>query len=193
MTRATAAPQLEKDDVFVFFPPGGGGHGDPLDRDPRAVLTDVESGGVTIEGARRHYGVVVAAGRIDAEATAEARAAIRRERLGEEPSFDHWGMLSEAVTLRKLGPGLEVASVAGREAVRCVRCGHPVGGADGDPLAGALHRAVPLRVAGPWIALRHDGDSPNFQLVEALCPGCGTLLDVEERLARDAAILAPSA
>ncbi len=38
---------------------GGGGFGDPLEREPERVLVDVRDGYVTIEGAAREYGVVV--------------------------------------------------------------------------------------------------------------------------------------
>lgn len=37
----------------------GGGYGDPLDRDPAAVLGDVLDGYVSIEGAREDYSVVI--------------------------------------------------------------------------------------------------------------------------------------
>jgi len=39
--------------------PGGGGYGDPFERDPQRVLADVVAGYVTPEAARRDYGVVV--------------------------------------------------------------------------------------------------------------------------------------
>jgi N-methylhydantoinase B len=39
--------------------PGGGGYGDPFERDPRAVLDDVLNGYVSLEAARREYGVVI--------------------------------------------------------------------------------------------------------------------------------------
>ena len=39
--------------------PGGGGYGDPFTRDPEAVLWDVIEGYVSVEGARRDYGVVI--------------------------------------------------------------------------------------------------------------------------------------
>ncbi len=38
---------------------GGGGWGDPLDRDPQAVLDDVLDEYVSVEGASRDYGVVL--------------------------------------------------------------------------------------------------------------------------------------
>ena len=54
---------------------GAGGFGPPGERDPEAVRRDVESALVSVEGARRDYGVVFAAdGSVDTEATARLRA-----------------------------------------------------------------------------------------------------------------------
>ena len=44
-----------------------------------------------------------------------------------------------------------------------------------------LEATAPLAKAGPWIALRWGGDSPNFSLAEIACPGCGTLQSVSEQ------------
>ena len=38
----------------------------------------------------------------------------------------------------------------------------------------------PMGRAGPWVALRHGGDGPNFVLVETYCAVCGRLADVSE-------------
>jgi N-methylhydantoinase B len=46
-------------DTFTRPSAGGGGFGDPLGRDPEAVLEDVVDGYVTVERARKDYGVVV--------------------------------------------------------------------------------------------------------------------------------------
>jgi len=48
-----------------------GSYGDPLDRDPAAVLGDVLDGYVSIQGAREDYGVVITENSlsIDREAT----------------------------------------------------------------------------------------------------------------------------
>jgi N-methylhydantoinase B len=61
---------------------GGGGWGDPLDRDPAAVLDDVLDGYVSIDGARRGYGVVIREDTmtVDAAATEQLRAELARER-----------------------------------------------------------------------------------------------------------------
>lgn len=67
---------------------GGGGWGDPLDRDPQAVLDDVIDEYVSVEGARRDYGVVLTGSleqltlEVDAEATEKLRAERRNLRQG---------------------------------------------------------------------------------------------------------------
>lgn len=62
---------------------GGGGYGDPLDRDPEHVRLDTELGFVTPERAAADYGVIVdAAGRLDETATAKKRDQLRAARQG---------------------------------------------------------------------------------------------------------------
>ncbi|WP_232222545.1 hydantoinase B/oxoprolinase family protein [Paracoccus sphaerophysae] len=58
--------------------PGGGGYGDPYEREIARVVEDVRNGLVSIEGARRDYGVVItdpAALTVDEAETARLRAA----------------------------------------------------------------------------------------------------------------------
>jgi N-methylhydantoinase B/oxoprolinase/acetone carboxylase alpha subunit len=72
--------RLRAGDRVRLVSPSGGGYGDPLARDPRAVAADVREGFVSVESAERLYGVVIAAdGGVDEAATAAAR-----ERLGSE-------------------------------------------------------------------------------------------------------------
>lgn len=49
----------EPGDKVSFFSAGGGGYGDPFERDPKAVEQDVRYGYVSIEKAREDYGVVI--------------------------------------------------------------------------------------------------------------------------------------
>jgi len=67
---------------------GGGGWGDPLERPADAVLRDVVWGKVSVDGAREGYGVVVADGGVNTEATQALRAQLRAARPGEQPFFD---------------------------------------------------------------------------------------------------------
>ncbi len=50
---------MKPDSVVSMNPPGGGGYGDPLDREPCRVLDDVVNGYVSLAAALEVYGVVV--------------------------------------------------------------------------------------------------------------------------------------
>jgi N-methylhydantoinase B/oxoprolinase/acetone carboxylase alpha subunit len=64
--------------------PGGGGHGDPLNRPVEAVAADVAEGYVSREAAEIHYGVVAGPdGVVDGAATGTMRAARRRTPSGQ--------------------------------------------------------------------------------------------------------------
>jgi len=64
---------MRRGDVLRIETGGGGGYGHPFDRPPEKVLEDVLGGFVSADGAKRHYGVVVADGAIDEGATAKLR------------------------------------------------------------------------------------------------------------------------
>jgi N-methylhydantoinase B len=63
---------------LVLASSAGGGWGDPLDRDAEAVWRDVRDGVLGSDAAHGAYGVVLAAGGVDAEATKARRAEMRR-------------------------------------------------------------------------------------------------------------------
>jgi N-methylhydantoinase B len=65
-------------EVVYIHSPGGGGRGSPLDREPARVVLDVKRGYVSIDAARRDYGVVIADDQVDEAATAALRATMRR-------------------------------------------------------------------------------------------------------------------
>jgi N-methylhydantoinase B len=74
---------LRRDDVFRHEMAGGGGYGDPLDRDPAMVREDVLDEKITVPHAGSAYGVVFAADRgsiVDAAATAALRTDMRTRR-----------------------------------------------------------------------------------------------------------------
>jgi N-methylhydantoinase B len=84
---------IRQGDVFRHELPGGGGWGDPLERDPAAVLGDVRNGYVGLDRARLDYGVVIEPGtwRIDGRATSALQAEMRRNR--SDPAFVSRGVL----------------------------------------------------------------------------------------------------
>jgi N-methylhydantoinase B len=57
--RKVAAESMAKMDLVRLKTGGGGGYGNPLERDPAAVLSDVLDGYITVDAAKNDYGVVV--------------------------------------------------------------------------------------------------------------------------------------
>ncbi|MBV8911658.1 MAG: hydantoinase B/oxoprolinase family protein, partial [Acetobacteraceae bacterium] len=76
---------MRKGDVFRHEVAGAGGWGDPLARDPAAVLRDVRNEFVSLEAARRQYGVAIVDMQVDAAATEFLRAEMRAKRGWTEP------------------------------------------------------------------------------------------------------------
>ena len=76
-TMPMKAMHLKKGDVFRHISAGGGGYGDPQAREPELVLADVVAGKVSSGAARDVYGVVIEAGKVDVQATARRRSALK--------------------------------------------------------------------------------------------------------------------
>ena len=70
---------LKKGDVYRVIQAGAGGYGDPLERDPYAVLDDVEQEKLTLQHVREEYGVVIDSETLllDLRATEELRDQMR--------------------------------------------------------------------------------------------------------------------
>jgi N-methylhydantoinase B len=68
-------------DLVIMETSGGGGYGDPLDRDPAKVALDVAEGTISRAIAEAAYGVVFAAEAVDAVATRARRRALGAARV----------------------------------------------------------------------------------------------------------------
>jgi N-methylhydantoinase B len=99
--------KVESGDLLIADTWGGGGWGDPLERDPKAVAFDVEAGLVSIDGAKR-YGVVIKADfAVDEAATAALRKDIASKR-GPKKIFDRgFDTIEELKARCKAETGLE--------------------------------------------------------------------------------------
>ena len=181
---AYAVTSQRSTDVYRAVSMGGGGYGDPLDRDPRLVADDVERLLVSREWAARVYGVLLREGtlEIDAEATASRRQDVRDERrqaalangTPEVSAAVAWSperegvRLSEALFYFEDGDALHY---------RC-RCGCVLGSADTPAKSVAAMARFPVQRIGPEVnPHRINGD--RFELREFYCPSCFTLLEVE--------------
>ena len=74
--------ELQAGDVFVRETGGGGGYGDPLERDARMVVDDVLDRKISERSARADYGVVLSSNGLDFDdaATQSLRTKIKAER-----------------------------------------------------------------------------------------------------------------
>ena len=173
-------------DILRFYPPGGGGWGDPLDREEELVLKDFKNGVVTSEFAGKLYGVVLTkSGDIDLDMTKELRDSMRRERqqfkVVSWPLLDRYNMLenSDDLVVTPIGAYGEI-NRAGQ--LRCRKCGTIWFGSGA---VGVRQSIGPLSLARPWRALRWNGDSQRFSLSTLICPTCSTIIHVGEELKRE--------
>lgn len=162
--------ELEDGDVQYVRFMGGGGYGDPLDRDPELVLRDVLANLVTDGPAREIYGVVIAGEAVDVEATLVRRRELRADRLGRQVNG-----ADERSEVERTGKRLsEYLQRTAGDATQCTWCGAEVAPVDADWKDHAVLRRLPVERTGP-----HRTASGEFFLIEAFCPGCATLLDAE--------------
>jgi N-methylhydantoinase B len=169
-------------EVFMMTCPGGGGYGDPLEREPGAVALDVAAGIVSAAAARSAYGVVLdAGGNADGEATDEERERLREDRFARAQSpAQGWladGAGKDAAAL-DLG-AVEFHAEAG--IYRCTGCGEQLAPAEGNWKDHVPH------AQGPAVSLEERGLGETFKVhandavsvAEFFCPGCKGLLAVE--------------
>ena len=164
--------ELRPGDVVQYTWQGGGGYGDPLDRDPGLVRRDVALGIVSSGRAASVYGIVDG----DAE-TEEHREALRRRRLAgaEAPAVDGGGARGEPAG----GYGLQLvlARAASGLQIEC-RCGHVFCSPGENWKERAARRRLEDDALPPAIVV-HE----TLELVQYLCPSCGRQhsIDVQER------------
>jgi N-methylhydantoinase B len=178
---AYAITSQQRGDVYRAVAMGGGGYGDPIDRDPEHVRRDVDAMLVTEEWAERLYGVVVRDGAVLADATRVRRDAIRSERLraaGVDTAVirrpDDWDPTSEGVRLLE---ALFYDVRSGLAIHRC-RCGHILGPAERSYKELAALARYPVQHVGPEVD-PYDVGGGRFEVRESYCPNCATLLNVE--------------
>jgi N-methylhydantoinase B len=172
--------------VLMASSQGGGGFGDPLDRDPESVRTDVVDHLVSRVGALRDFAVVlIDAGTdddlddvtVDAAATHALRLARRRERLGGTAPLERdWTRIG-----RRLSTHFESVRRGSEEEVLCAHCGKRISGVGESIHAGLIlcEKGVGARFS---LSERYEG-SERFRIRHFYCPGCATQVDVQVAMA----------
>jgi N-methylhydantoinase B len=153
--------------AWEWVSPTAAGWGDPLLREPADVAADVEAGLMSGDDARRVYGVVIG----DAGATADARLAVRRSRLGGDEPGDP---VQPPAGAARAGELLHV--VDGRWWCN----GADLGPADGSWKAKAAHERLAFADLGPEFAAGGDAEMAAMITLHAwYCPVTGYRLDLE--------------
>jgi N-methylhydantoinase B len=169
--------KLQRNDVLEYTWQGGGGYGDPLDREPERVARDVARGWVSSEAARAFYGVVLEEGapQVDYAATETERESIRRKRLRNRADNFRPHLSSKKVkVIHPLGCALQLIEEEGKNYVLCEKCEHLLGPASENWKSQAARAIVPAESVGPLIQLHEE-----LEIREFSCPNCGTLLSLD--------------
>ena len=111
--------EVQAGDIVTFRTPGAGGFGDPMRRDAQAVIADVQAGFVTVQAAKRDYGVVLIDGRLDTEATADLRrTAGSNEGTVFGPERDAWDGVFAPAAMDRLNAALLTLPLSQRQTRR---------------------------------------------------------------------------
>jgi N-methylhydantoinase B len=172
--------ELLEDDIFYMRFGGGGGYGDPLQRDEMDVVKDIHNGIISESAAATLYGVIVDEnGGLDVDATRSKRAALRGERLqdGREASVPLGcrERLQSRTTDDPLQEYLSLHDKDGTRIIRCTQCSHIFCSANEDWTRVAARRCMPPTAAGP-LMMELEGE---YLLEQLYCPSCAVLLRSE--------------
>jgi N-methylhydantoinase B len=175
--------RLTSADLWRAITPGGGGYGDPLLRDPAAVVRDVALGAVSAGQAEQTYRVRLSddAAGYDASATEALRASAFRDRIGADSGRESGGTVGTVDSAgadagrSPLHAMIDLVTTGARSSAVCVRCGHTI--AAGPDWRSGTH--VVTRNLGDWAAASgvaiQGRDDTN--LIERSCPSCGLLFE----------------
>jgi N-methylhydantoinase B len=166
-------------EVWYHHWQGGAGYGDPLDREPAAVVRDVRRHLVSAATAGAVYGVVLGTdSEVDTAETVRTRAAIRERRRRESAPPTMPVDAGDALPLGSGWPITECVEIVRASGLtRCRRCGHGLARNGADHTAGCLTERAPLAAAGPNRGEAYDRG--RFSLRLSHCPGCLTQLEAE--------------
>lgn len=179
---ANGVTQIRNGDVFQFAVHGGGGFGDPLDRDPERVRQDVVNRCVSGDVARQIYGVVLTpGGLVDAEATRLRREQARRSNIS--PATAERVVPDQVPEVTRITEYVALKDFEGSPVLCCRHCGYVLAEAGANYKSGARVDELPPSSLGP----NHHA-TEGFVLRRFLCPACGVQLDVEMAL-RDAPVI----
>jgi N-methylhydantoinase B len=169
-----SASSISHGDVFYRRWAGGGGYGDPIERNPSAVQHDIITGLVSPASALSIYGVAIDdRGNVDSKATAEKRKQIRAERL-KNVQNSVFQKLHSLPGSFEIFDNLVVAKLEGKAQVVCTKCTSVIGAWERNWKESLAKRELDIDSVNPIITNVKD-----LIFREYACPSCGLLVDSE--------------
>ncbi|MGE4425223.1 MAG: hydantoinase B/oxoprolinase family protein [Solirubrobacteraceae bacterium] len=183
--KSNGAP-LGPGDVLETTFTGGGGYGDPLDREPERVARDVELGYVSREAAHDLHGVVVDGdGALDVAATERCRGALLADRATWKPAPGLTDERPDDVRTPATGEAdrsvheyLTACDRDGRRVLACSRCGEMISDYRGNYKHGLLAIEGPITVIPLVVDPAYFLDD-EVVLRRFCCPGCHVQMATE--------------
>jgi len=156
-------------DVYAVLWSAAGGFGDPLERDPARVETDVANGDVSEKAALEIYGVVLG----DARATERRRHEIRARRLQGH------GAPARKLTAKRKFLVTDAIAVYANKHYGCAKCGTDLGPVSHNYKDYCVRNDLPIQASNPIVGdpARYIDPLPQFR--QFCCPGCGLLIENE--------------
>lgn len=180
---------LKEDDVIQYIIAGGGGYGDPLERDYALVIKDVRDGVISLDRAKKLYGVIIdpANFRVDTTQTEKEREKIRADRMrrGKSLKKDDFKRTLDKVDLAKkkqtgiqMSESLYIVDEGQQKIVVCSKCGFVFCRvSENYKLHSLVSERLPSEIG--FDPKLHPKDDSGMIYREFCCPGCGVMLDVE--------------
>ena len=179
--KSNGAP-LDAGDVMEIRTGGGGGYGDPLEREPARVVRDVELGYTSMDAATSIYGVALLPDRtLDGTAT----EALRNKLRGERASWRASGVNDDSRTApatgepsRRIHAYIAAIDQDGERVLACDKCGYRYCGYSGDYKAAALMDEASVTTIPSNVDPAYFVDEP-IVLRRFCCPSCHVQVGAE--------------
>lgn len=172
-------------DVYAVRWSGGGGFGDPFDRDLEDIATDLDTFAITPEAAKNIYGAIILSdGTIDAEASILERKKVKQNRIANVPQIAE----RKGTLVYESSDTLNIYSDANGEYWCCAKCQQPLGDSRTNYKTLCIQENREISTSNPLIGdpSRFVDDAVEFR--QFYCTGCGSLLDNEIAIASDPVI-----
>ena len=170
-------------DVWVNYCSGGGGYGDPLNRESSAVYRDIKIGLCSPEQAKILYGVVFKSDltfTIDVELTRTKRESLRQERINKGVSKENVILnlqkASSQKRLMQVGEVLSVRMIDNKENFVCDHCETVLGSSHKSPREFGLMIEQPISSVAK---INSEAQNPAVVVRLYCCAGCGVLFDTD--------------